>query len=134
MHVINARNVNYALAEGIHHLSEVGVKRESRNGPVMMAPTPVTTVYERPLERVLFWMERDANPYFHLYESLWMLAGRHDVAPLVRYDKQMQEYSDDGKILHAAYGHRWRKAFDVDQLELIARALKANPNDRRQVL
>lgn len=134
MHVIEARNVNDALYLGINHLSEVGVRRDSRNGPVKIAPTPVTTVYSKPLERVLLWPERDANPFFHLYESLWMLAGRRDVAPLARYAKQMMEYSDDGQLLHGAYGYRWRKWFGKDQLALIAEALKKNPDDRRQVL
>lgn len=134
MHVIEARNVNDALYLGIEHLSKVGIRRDSRNGPVKIAPTPVTTVYQRPLERVVLWPERDANPFFHLYESLWMLAGRRDVAPLARYAKQMLEYSDDGKTLHGAYGYRWRHYFNHDQLKLIAEALQKNPDDRRQVL
>lgn len=134
MHVINARNVNDALYSGIQYLSKVGIRRDSRNGPVKIAPTPVTTVYQRPLERVLLWSERDANPFFHLYESLWMLTGRNHVAMLARYAKQMLQYSDDGKILHGAYGYRWRYFFQRDQLALIAESLKKNPDDRRQVL
>ena len=134
MHVIKARNVNYALLEGVRYLSDVGIKRDSRNGPVLVAPTPVTTIYERPLERVLFWPDRDANPFFHLYESLWMLAGRNDITPLVRYNKQMQEYSDNGTTQHGAYGFRWRKVFGADQLEKIAEGLQKNRDDRRQVL
>lgn len=134
MHVITARNVNDALYQGINYLSRVGISRDSRNGPVKVSPIPVTTVYMQPLERVLFWKDRDANPFFHLYESLWMLAGRNDVTPLVKYAKQMHQYSDDGKTLHGAYGYRWRHAFGRDQLALITDALKKNRDDRRQVL
>jgi len=134
MKVIEARNVHEALPLGLRLLKEHGIRRESRNGPVLQAPWPVCTVYERPWERVLFWPERDANPFFHLYESLWMLAGRNDVVPLLRYAKQMAAYSDDGSLLWGAYGFRWRRHFDIDQLELIAEALKRNPEDRRQVL
>jgi hypothetical protein len=91
---------------------------------------------------VLFHPERDANPFFHLYESLWMLAGRNDVAGPLKYAKQMAAYSDDGETFWGAYGWRWRRAFPgagignyaADQLRSIAEALRKNPEDRRQVL
>lgn len=134
MIVIKARNVNDALQQGLQHLSSYGIRRDSRNGPVLLSPEPVTTVYSKPLERVLFWPERDANPFFHLYESLWMLAGRNDVEPVARFAKQMLQYSDDGKIFHGAYGYRWRHWFEFDQLKSIAASLSENKDDRRQVL
>ncbi len=80
MNVISVRNVHEALPEALRFLRQTGVPRDSRNGAVLQAPCPVTTVYRRPDERVLFWPERDANPFFHFMESLWMLAGRNDVA------------------------------------------------------
>lgn len=145
MHVITARNVHAALPLGIRLLYGKGVDRASRNGPVKQFPMPVTTVYERPQERVLFWPERDANPFFHLYESLWMLAGRDDVAGVVKYAKNMASFSDDGKSFHGAYGWRWRTHFSQvtwkrpqndrgDQLTAIAEMLKKNHDDRRAVL
>lgn len=134
MHVINARNVQDALLSGLPFLKFKGVKRSSRNGEVLVAEGPVTTEYARPRERVLLLPERDANPFFHLFESLWMLNGNEDVAPLVHYVKRMATFSDDGKIFHGAYGHRWQHHFHFDQLTLIIRALKANPDDRRCVL
>ena len=73
MKVIRARNVHEALPEAVRYLALYGVEAESRNGKVLLAPEPVTTVYERPKERVLFWPQRDANPFFHFYEGLWML-------------------------------------------------------------
>jgi hypothetical protein len=47
----------------------------SRAGDVLVAPHPVMSVTSIPTERVLFDPARDANPFFHLFESLWMLAG-----------------------------------------------------------
>ena len=135
MKIIEVRNVHEALPKALHLLNQIGVKRDSRNGPVMLSPIPVTTVYLRPVERVLFWPARDANPFLHLYESLWMLAGRNDLEPLTRYTKQFTEYSDDGKTLHGAYGHRWRKHFSgVNQIKYIGEALARNKDDRRCVL
>lgn len=134
MRVIEAVNVHQALPPALNLLRKEGVRRESRNGPVLVAPWPVTTVYQLPSQRVMFWPERDANPALHLYESLWMLQGRNDVAPLLRYAKQFSEYTDDGTTLHGAYGHRWRHHFGFDQLGPIVERLKANPEDRRCVL
>jgi thymidylate synthase len=151
MKVIHVRNVQEALPRGMKYLLQEGVKRDSRNGAVYVSPCPVTTVYDKPCERVLFWDERDANPFFHLYESLWMLQGRNDVQAVARYNKRFLEYSDDGEIVHGAYGHRWKYHFgfsrpiescigahdgwtSVDQLKIIATRLSENANDRRSVL
>ncbi len=99
-----------------------------------MYPTPVTTVYQKPLERVVCYPERDANPFFHLMEALWMLAGRNDVEWLSVYNQRMRKYSDDGKTFRSAYGYRWRKSFKEDQLTTILELLKTNPDTRRAVL
>lgn len=139
MRIIQGRNVHDILPRALQLLDQEGVRRDSRNGPVLLGPS-VTTVYERPQERVLFHPSRDANPFFHLYECLWMLAGRSDVTGPARYASNMRNYSDDGDTLNGAYGHRWRRAFLVpnigsrDQLVSIARRLKENPDDRRCVL
>jgi len=133
MIVIRARNVHMALPIAINTLEQVGTISDSRNGMVIAAPEAVTTVYERPMERVLFHDWRDANPFFHFYESLWMLAGRRDIAPLVRYVSRFTEYSDDGIIMNAAYGWRWRVTND-DQLHEIVKQLRENSGTRRAVL
>ena len=135
MHTIKVRNVHQALPEALRLLDEEGIRRNTRNGPVkVIEPGPVVTTYSHPRERVIFWPQRDANPALHLYEALWMLAGRNDVLPLLRYTKQFLMYSDDGKTLHGAYGDRWRRSFGVDQLTIIADRLRKNPEDRRCVL
>lgn len=149
MRVINTRNVHQVLPFALQILASEGVHRDSRNGPVLQYPRPVTTVYHKPLERVLFWPERDANPFFHLYESLWMLAGRNDVAGVKQYAGNMVNYSDDAVTLHGAYGYRWRKHFitppypqsefgnceqSFDQLKFIADKLHKDHHDRRAAL
>lgn len=148
MRVITARNVQSALHFGLELFRRVGVNAESRNGPVIFVPGPVTTHYTRPLERVLFWPQRDANPFFHFFESLWMLAGRKDAAFVGQFAKQMLAYVDNDAAplvlqeLHGAYGYRWRWHFTwegnegplPDQLPIIAARLKKDPNDRRCVL
>jgi hypothetical protein len=134
MKIIHARNPHDALPKALYILKTQGKIKHSRNGPVITVSYPVITEYSRPLERVVFWPEREANPFFHLYESLWMLAGRNDLKPLVKFARNMERYSDDGETLHDAYGHRWRYWFSMDQLEIIIGKLKKDPSDRRCVL
>lgn len=134
MIVLRARNVHEALRLALIEILKVGVKRSSRNGDVLQFPEPVTTIYEKPNERVLFWAQRDANPFLHFAESLWMLAGRRDLAFMSFFAKSFEAFSDDGSILGGAYGYRWRKYFGSDQLISVVEALRANKNDRRAVL
>lgn len=134
MKVIYTSNVNGALRRGLRYLKSHGVSEPSRNGPVLVAPGPVMTVYSRPWQRVLFLPTRDANPFFHLFEALWMLGGRNDVAYPAKFAAQLQLYSDDNVTLNGAYGYRWRHHFGYDQLQLIIEELKTNPASRRCVL
>lgn len=149
------KNVNDAfvcIVDGIRTGYIPVTVEASRNGEVIQVNEPLTVTYEKPKERVLFSESRDANCFLHLYESLWMLAGRNDLEPLLYYSKQFKEYSDDGETLNGAYGFRWRHnlslkygdvkspqdfgAFyeETDQLKLIIEHLKKNPYSRRAVL
>jgi len=83
---------------------------------------------------VITWASREANPFFHLYEALWMLAGCKAVSQLTYFNKRMAEFSDDGRTLPASYGWRWRYYFDVDQIEATIQNIIKNPNDRRLVI
>lgn len=130
---INVLNVNQALAEGLRLIAYHGRERPSRNGPVLAMPEPVATTYQDPTARVLFCDDRDANPFFHLMESIWMLAGENDVEWPAAFNKRMREYSDDG-VIHGAYGYRWRTHFGVDQLTKIIDMLRAEPTTRRAAL
>jgi hypothetical protein len=77
---------------------------------------------------------RDANPFLHLIESIWMLAGRNDVESIGYYAKQLLEYTDDGVTLNGAYGHRWRTYFGYDQLLEVVNEIRRNQGSRRCVI
>lgn len=144
------RNVNEAFEGVVRGISDKmipTVETPSRNGPVLQIPEPVIVTYENPRERVLFNQVRDCNPFFHLYEALWMLAGRNDVAPLKYYASTIDQFSDDGETFNGAYGYRWRHAHlrppaqetgneigGVDQLDVIVDHLTRMSGSRRAVL
>lgn len=134
MWTFDCRNVNDAFHRLSKYIMERGVKLHSRNGSTITAPAPVMVRFRQPWERVLFDEDRDANPIFHLMESVWMLAGARDVAFVEHYNKNMRTFSDDGIVFNAAYGYRWRNHFGHDQLVDVVQMLKADPNDRRAII
>jgi hypothetical protein len=135
MKTIAVRNVGCALPEGVRLLLDHGVEETSRAGPVLVAPWPVTTTYERPWERVLLSPVRDANPFFHLAESLWMLAGRRDAAFLNNFVRDFGErFAEGGGAIHGAYGARWRRDLGLDQLDHVAAVLRRDPSSRQAVI
>src|SRR5690606_25596877 len=106
MIVLDVRNAHEALPIAVQYLQDHGIRRQSRNGPVLLSDEPVTTSYSQPTERCVFYQDRDYNVFFNVYEALWMLAGMNDVKPLLRYVKSFGDFSDDGLHLNGAYGHR----------------------------
>lgn len=134
MHTIHARNVNDAFQQGVSLFLQGGSWRlPSRAGDVLEHDTPVTTCLSHPTERVLWDAVRDCNPFFHLFESLWMLAGRNDSEYLMRFNRKMGNFAEGG-VYHGAYGYRWRNWFGFDQIVECIKMLKADPMTRRCVL
>lgn len=131
-HII-AQNVNEALYSGLIHLRANGVESDSRNGKVIRAPGPVLTEYVRPWERLVMSPVRDANHVFHLMETLWMLAGRDDVKPLLDFNAGFEKYAQQDGRQWGAYGKRWRNFGGYDQLPPLIEELK-KPDNRRAVL
>jgi thymidylate synthase (methanogen type) len=134
MYHIRAKNVNEALRLGVMLMKNTKRRIAPRGMETIEYDGPVITTYVNPEQRVCTIPERDANPFFHLMEALWILAGRQDVEWLAQFNQQMRKYSDDGKVFHAAYGHRLRKHFGVDQINETIRLLKADPDTRRAVM
>lgn len=132
MMVFEERNTNW-MAQAIYRefASELATVREpSRNGEVWSIHCPVGLTYLKPMERVNFCKVRDANPFFHLFEAMWMMAGRADVDFVAKLVDRMREFSDDGKHLHGAYGARLSLPVG-NQLDAVARVLTQDANSRR---
>jgi thymidylate synthase len=104
---------------------------------VLVLDQPVMTVTANPTQRVLRSPTRDANPFFHLFESIWMLAGRSDGVFLDRWVRNFSERFGDNHLdglIWGAYGHRWRRSFDYDQIQVAVTRLRRNMLDRRVVI
>lgn len=133
VHRIGARNVNDAYHEARFFLSTCD-STDSRYGVTRRAPGTVITHYRTPEECVLFERGRRANPFFHLFESLWLLAGRDDVAFVQHFASRMREFSDNGLTFHGAYGVRLGLNMgDNSWVGAIIEELRAKPDSRRAV-
>lgn len=133
---VRAYNVPDAYATMIHAMRDVwqAPREDSRNGPVRVARN-VHLEIVNPEERVLFDPVRNANPFFHVMEFVWMMSGSNNVRWIERFNKRMREYADPGTDTHhGAYGHRWRCWFDRDQLIAVRDLLARSPDTRRAVL
>jgi len=127
-------NVNSAFVEGFWHLKTAGKHEDTRNGEALVAPGPVVTEYLFPQQRVMFNPIRDANPVFHLMESIWMLAGGKNVEWLLPFNSQFGRYAEDNGDVHGAYGFRWRSHFGFDQIQSAVELLSTNPDTRQVVI
>ncbi|WP_294353671.1 thymidylate synthase [uncultured Sphingomonas sp.] len=92
------------------------------------------TRLERPLERYLFVPERNDDVFAQVAETMWVLAGRDDVAWLERYLPRAREFSDNGETWRAAYGPRLRNWNGRDQIAETVRLLTEDPTSRRAVM
>lgn len=128
------KNVAAMYVDMIRYVKTAAITEDSRNGKVWSLPAPIMIDILAPRERVLLDPVRDANPFFHLFEGIWMLAGRNEVDFVSKFNSRMVEFSDDGQTLRGAYGYRWREHFEFDQLRAIVDLLKKDPTTRRAVM
>ena len=132
--IITTRNTNTIMWSAYQYLIDNGIKSDSRNGPVISVPHPVTICYTHPWEQVNFCPVRDANPFFHFIEKLWFLEAKGDVEFICRYLPSMSDYSDDGVTFRNQYGKNIRSHFGFDQLKRAASILADDPTTRRVVV
>jgi hypothetical protein len=134
---LRVRNVNHALADLFKMLERYPTRWRS------VAPRGMQTLeyrglwvteYTNPTERVLFETARDAHPFFHFMEALWIMAGRRDVEWISYYLSNIRKYSDDGIVFNASYGYRIRHHFGRDQLLEVINHLQQDNDSRRAVI
>jgi thymidylate synthase len=106
----------------------------TRNGEALVFQKPVLIEHTMPYRRVLFDPNRNANPFFHYMEAIWMLSGDNYVKFPASFAQNIKNYSDDGHTLYGAYGFRWRQHFILDQIESVIGTLEGDPHSRRAVI
>lgn len=127
---LNAAQALYLGMEAFHHQDYRCqlIRTSPRGNETLEWPTVWVTEYQNPANRVITCPIRDANPFLHFFEALWVLAGRNDVAFLTQFAKRFQEFTDDGETFHGAYGRRL-----TGKLHSIIRMIRNEPDTRRAV-
>lgn len=138
---LKARNAPEAYEDIIWRMRTSAVKQDSRNGEVLRLPEPFMLHIERPEERLITDYIRDANPFFHCMEFIWMMAGSDDAKWLAQFNARYMDYAEENGKVWGAYGYRWRRQFGVGndsrpgcQITKAVEMLRNNPDDRRVVL
>ncbi len=133
MYVIEAQNYRQALYNALQIILSDGYKRSPR-GLGTRELQDVSIVINNPCDRVALLPGRKANIFATLAETLWVLAGRDDLEFIGYYLQRIADFSDDGVVLHGAYGPRIKNWRGVNQLAEVLRILKSDPDSRRAVI
>ena len=128
---ITGEHAPEAYVEAWQHIRLSRVREHSRNGPVLTIPTPTMLEIKNPLERLITDPVRDANPFFHMMEFIWVMAQESDVTFLEKFNKRYRQYAEDNGKVWGAYGPRW---LEGDQLQNVVEGLRRDKNSRRAVL
>lgn len=104
----------YLRGKGLHEVTqslnhELGDIQPEKKSDVSVYPMPMMLEMSHPAHRhTTFWAKGD-NPFFQLYEALWQLGGRTDVASLVRFQhpEAIEKLTNDGNNFGAQPGQRW---------------------------
>lgn len=140
---LSLRDINFALPQALplllKHGRPVTAASVANARPTIEWPGIFITEYTHPTRNVLFDARRDANPFFHYLEAMWIIAGRNDVRTLAHILPKMAEYSDDGRVFHGAYGYRLRNwpldaGGALDQVEEAVDILRDKPDSRQVVM
>lgn len=130
---IHARNTNDLQRKVYRALLACGRIANSRNGGVTYIDEPVSICLTAPWERVNLCSVRDANPFFHLWESLAMIGDFNSVPFMRFFAKNMSSFSDNGATYNAFYGTRARTTWG-DQVDEVIKLLARDPASRQAVV
>ena len=143
MYIIQGDNPTQLYFQSLSDLFFTG-DRVAPRGKLIREMRPACFEFINPYNRVTFLHGRRINPFFQVAESLWILSGRADVEWLQVFNKNIAQFSDDGKWFNASYGERmrtWNKnalhSFilnPVDQLVDVYRKILADPDTRQAVI
>jgi hypothetical protein len=132
VHEISANDAPTAYHEALWLVRAAGVEETTRNGVARVLPHPALLVLHSPNYRVIGCPIRNANPFFHVMEVVWMFAGQNNVEWLRQFNSRIDTFAN-GDIMHGAYGNRWFEQWG-DQVEHIIETLQKNPSSRQLVL
>ena len=138
IHNYRFADINEGLPLLAHELLSKGDEFGSRAGRTMEL-MHVGITFDSPWQREIVQPIRKASVAAQIVETMWVLAGRNDVATLLPYLPRAGEFSDDGYTWRAGYGPRLRSFGGdehhepVDQLAYLVDTMRRSPGSRQAV-
>lgn len=132
--MIIANNIDDLYASAINEVITRGTQVTAR-GLTFKEVLFQHLVLTNPRARVVQNPARKLSQRFMIGEFIWIMSGRNDLEMISHYSKNYSQFSDDGIILHGAYGPRlrsWQKG--VDQLKSCLERLKNDSGTRQAVI
>lgn len=117
-------------------LLDVGGTVGSRLGEQTRELLHVHLDIAKPWRKENLTLGRKASLPAQIAETMWVLAGRNDIAFLSHYLPRAADFSDDGKVWRGGYGPRlrdWGYLDKVDQLDFVIKLLREQPDTRRAI-
>jgi thymidylate synthase len=111
---LTGKTINEVVFKAVKAILTHGERTTSRNGDVSVLYNAFLTL-EHPRSRHLNLIGRKNNIFAMIAETLWVLAGKNNIDPLLTFFlPRAPQFSDDGKTWRGGYGPRW---YMYDQLE-----------------
>ena len=108
MKSFEGRYPNKMFKEVAKYILENGDEIAPRGQPTKEV-CQVANVWTEPVKSVITLPRRKANPFFTLFESLWIMGGRADADSVCYYNSNLKTFLDeDDKEFNAPYGRRIR--------------------------
>lgn len=89
----------------------------------------VSLMLLNPDRNIVTFPARKLSYHFMVAEWLWVLGGMNDVATIAAYNKNIAQFSDDGKTFFGAYGPRFIRDFAK-----VAALLRKDPDTRQAII
>jgi len=133
-HIFTENNIDVLYRSIIEHVLKDGAQVNARglSFKELLFPHIILT---HPRARIVENEIRKISKKFLLAEFIWMMSGQDSLDMIGKYNKNISQFSDDGKCLHGAYGPRlrsWRNS--IDQLWSCLRRLKDDSGSRQAVM
>lgn len=74
---------------------------------------------------------RRTRPHIAAAETAWCFMGHRNLRWLQKHTAIWNTFADEDGDIAEAYGHRWRRAFNYDQIQIAIARLRADHSDRR---
>ena len=126
------RNAAHAFISELAEIRSHGSHVSARGMPTRELLARSVTL-EHPMERFITVPGRRNDVFATIAETMWVIAGRDDMAYLGRYLTRAIQYSDDQLTWRGGYGPRLRDWEGVDQVDEIRKLLTLEPESRRAV-